>query len=408
MQGHQKSFAIVDKKHHLMPYFITISNIESHDVQRVITGNQRVMHARLSDAEFFYKADIKRDLSHYIARLKTVVFQTQLGTLYDKTNRVRELAAVISGNDPKQLALTQRAAELCKADLMTDMVGEFPELQGIAGYYYAQHAKEPMEVALAIKEHYLPRFAGDELPTTPAGCAVAIADRLDTLVGIFGINQIPTGEKDPFGLRRAAIGILRIIIEHELNLDLRTLIDAAYANYTSLPNTKTPEQVFDFIMERLRAWYADRHISAEVFNAVLAVNPSQPLDFHHRINAVSQFIQLPEAAALAAANKRVSRILQKENIIDNHAVAINPALFENDAERLLADALTKQESTIKNSQDYTNILNSLASLRQPVDQFFDHVMVMTEDKARRDNRLALLQQLRASFLKVADISVLQG
>jgi glycyl-tRNA synthetase beta chain len=410
MEGHQKSFAIVDQHHHLKPYFITISNIESNDTQRVIQGNQRVMHARLSDAEFFYQTDLKSPLSSYVEPLKNVVFQTQLGTVYDKTLRISTLAVLIAEQIGIDKIATQRTAVLCKADLMTSMVGEFPELQGIAGYYYAKQANEPAETALAIKEHYLPRFAGDELPTTMTGCAVALADRIDTLVGIFGINQIPTGEKDPFGLRRAALGILRIIIEHNLTLDLLSLIQYAFSQYKHLPNQNTVNDVFDFIMERMRGWYSERGLPADIFQAVMANKPTKPLDFHHRVNAVSYFLTLPEAAALAAANKRVSRILQKE-ALNNTTHAINPTLLTDDAEKILAEkiiALATVVNPLYQQGNYNEVLTTLAQLREPIDQFFDHVMVMVDDAAMRQNRIALLQQLRALFLLVADISLLQG
>jgi glycyl-tRNA synthetase beta chain len=407
MQGHQKCFAIVDAQHNLLPYFITISNIASKDPQRVITGNERVMRARLSDAEFFYTTDLKQPLTYYAELLKNVVFQAQLGTLHDKAQRIIALAEVIAEQLKSNIDYASRAASLCKADLMTSMVGEFPELQGIAGFYYAKHTGEPAEVALAIKEHYLPRFAGDELPTTLSGCAVALADRLDTLVGIFGINQIPTGEKDPFALRRAALAILRIIIEHELSLDLHALISKAYANYASLPNQDTISQVFNFITERLRAWYIDKQIPVGIFAAVAAVKPTQPFDFHRRVLAVNHFCQLPEAEALAVANKRVSKILEKENQHIN-SEAINTALFEHDAERKLYEALNQSQVQITGDMNYQQVLNNLAALRQPIDTFFDQVMVMVDDINIRHNRLVLLSKLRNMFLQVADISLLQN
>lgn len=410
MEGHQKSFAVIDQRHHLLPCFITIANIQSNDAQRVIQGNQRVMHARLSDAEFFYQTDLKSPLSSYVEPLKNVVFQTQLGTVYDKVLRISGLATVIAEEIQADKLATQRTALLCKADLMTSMVGEFPELQGIAGYYYAKQANEPAETALAIKEHYLPRFAGDELPTTMAGCAVALADRLDTLVGIFGINQMPTGEKDPFGLRRAALGVLRIIIEHEVTLDLYSLIQQAYSQYNQLPNTNTVSNVFDFIMERMRGWYNERSLPADIFQAVMANKPTKPLDFHHRVNAVSHFVKLPEASALAAANKRVSKILQKESL-NNVNTTLNLALLTDDAEKHLAENITQLAATVTplyQQGNYTAVLTTLAQLREPIDQFFDHVMVMVDDAAIRQNRVALLQQLRGLFLLVADISLLQG
>lgn len=410
MEGHQKCFAVVDQQHQLKPYFITVSNIQSLKPQQVIAGNQRVIHARLSDAEFFYKTDLKAPLSTYIEPLKNVVFQAKLGTLYDKSQRIKHLAGFIAEQLKSDNSIAQRTAELCKADLVTNMVGEFPELQGIAGYYYAKQSGEAAETALAIKEHYLPRFAGDELPTTMAGCAVAIADRIDTLVGIFGINQIPTGEKDPFALRRAAIGVLRIMIEHELPLDLKQIITFAYKQFSSLSNTETSNQVFEFMMERLRAWYLERGLTAEIFNAVAAMTPTSPLDFHHRINAMSYFMNLPEAQALAAANKRVSRILQKEVNLSAD-LAFNVTLLTDEAEKNLATKITDLTATVNmlyEKGQYNDVLTTLSQLRDPIDQFFENVMVMVDDPAIKNNRLALLQSLRKLFLLIGDVSLLQG
>lgn len=407
MQVHQKSFAIQDKNGKLLPYFITISNIESNNKQTVIVGNERVIRARLSDAEFFYTEDIKHALDHFVEQLKSVVFQAKLGSVFEKTTRNKQLAHKIAQLIQANPVHAERAAFLAKADLMTNMVGEFPELQGIAGYYYALLAKEPQHVALAIREHYLPRFAGDVLPETLEGCALSLADKIDTLVGIFGVNQAPTGDKDPFGLRRAALGILRIAIEKKLSLDLRQLLEVAISHYhVKLPNENVLEDTLNFIVDRLRTWYSAQGVSADIFAAVHARFPTNPLDFDGRIKAVQHFKTLPEAKSLAAANKRVSNILKNQT---NNQEKVNPTLFESDAEKNLANLVqTKQAeiTTLYQAGNYHQALTELASLQTPVDQFFDTVLVMADDASLRDNRLLLLSQLRNMFLQIADISLL--
>ena len=298
---------------------------------------------------------------------------------------------------------------LAKADLLSAMVGEFPELQGIMGYYYALQDKEPEAVAIAIKEQYLPRFAGDVFPKRRIGCAVAIADRIDTLVGIFGIHQAPTGEKDPFGLRRAALGVLRILIEKQLPLDLKEILQRAENNYTLLENKNVVTETLNFMFERLRTWYLDQNVDADVFTAVLACNPTSPLNFHHRIQALQHFQTLPAAKSLAAAHKRVNNLLKKQEGISIHT-QINPTLLELEAERVLAATLeqkTKETESLYQAEKYTEALTALATLQKPVDDFFDQVMVMVEDEKLRNNRLALLINLRHLFLQVADISLLQ-
>ncbi|MDQ2993614.1 MAG: glycine--tRNA ligase subunit beta [Pseudomonadota bacterium] len=409
MQVHQKSFPVKNAAGELVNRFITISNIESKDPATVIAGNERVIRARLTDAEFFYQTDIKTLLHEHAERLKTVIFQAKLGTLFEKSQRTQQLATLIAKQIKADSAQTKLAAQLAKADLMSAMVGEFPELQGIMGYYYASHEKLPADVALAIREHYLPRFAGDDLPTTDVGCAVALADKIDTLIGIFGINQAPTGDKDPFGLRRAALGILRIIIDKQLPLDLRSLLEQAYAQYEiTLPSVNTIEETLSFIMDRLRAWYNSQGVSADIFAAVHANYPTKPLEFEHRIKAVQHFKNLPEAKALAAANKRVSNILKKLDVtIDT--MKVNPALFESDTEKNLYNLVQQkgfEAEEFDQRSDYEGALTSLASLQMPVDQFFEEVFVMAEDLDVRNNRLLLLANLRNLFLQVADISLL--
>ncbi len=409
MQSHQKYFPVVDDQHKLLPYFVIISNIASKDPARVIAGNQRVIRARLSDAQFFYHTDLKHRLESRLEELKKVLFQHKLGTLFDKSQRISMLAGYLGqqlGTDTKQ---TQRAGLLAKADLVTAMVSEFPELQGVMGYYYATKDGESEAVALAVREHYQPRFSGDTLPESDMGCLVSIADKIDTLIGLFGVNQPPSGEKDPFGLRRAALGVLRILIEKKLPLDLLEMLNQAAAGYgPKLVNPSAVEQTFDFMMERLRAWYLDRGVEPEVFSSVLARMPTQALDFHYRVQAVQHFQSLPEAKALAAAHKRVSNILKDpDGEWRNHPV--NPTLLTDAAEHQLLAAMEQKNKEVEplfHKAQYTEVLTNLAALRAPIDRFFDEVMVMVADEKLRNNRLALLYQLQRLFLQVADISVL--
>jgi len=408
MADHQKYFHLLDKEGKLAPFFITISNIESKEPQQVIEGNEKVIRPRLADAAFFFETDKKTSLETRTEQLKKIVFQKDLGTVHEKTERISKLAGLIAEKIGSDKGWAERAGLLCKADLVSDMVLEFPELQGLMGYHYATNDGEAEEVAKAQDEHYMPRFAGDQLPTTRTGMAVAIADRLDTLVGLFGINQPPTGSKDPFALRRATLGTLRIIVESELDLDLRDLLKIAADNHNELPAREgLEEKVLDFMLERFRAWYEDEGISAEVFLAVLAVKPTSPLDFNKRVKAVNHFRTLSEAEALAAANKRVSNILSKQEVSDSPAVS--EALLQDAAEKALAAELQNIQPGIEalfEAGDYQAALEKLSALRSSVDNFFEDVMVMADDEAVRNNRLALLNQLRSLFLGVADISIL--
>lgn len=410
MQDNQKYFCLVDAKGKLLPRFITVANIQSSNPKFIVEGNEKVVRPRLTDAEFFFKQDQKVKLESRNERLKTVVFQAQLGTVYEKAERISELAAFIAAQIGGDVALAQRAGILSKCDLATEMVGEFPELQGIAGYYYAQHDGEGEEIALALNEQYLPKFAGDVLPTTRSGLAVAIADKLDTLVGIFGINQPPTGSKDPFGLRRAAIGLLRIIIEKELALDITVLAQQAVNAYgTKLANTNTVNDVFEFLLGRYRAIYEEQNIGVDVIQSVQTLKPTQPLDFDRRIKAVANFRNLAEAEALAAANKRVANILSKDGVVATGAV--DNSLLAEPAEKVLATAVAKLQAELTPlfaAGDYTPALTALAALREPVDNFFTEVMVNVDDDKVRQNRLNLLAGLRALFLAIADISQLQS
>lgn len=408
MKEHQKYFHVVDANGKLKNNFITVANIQSKDPSQIIDGNERVIRPRLSDAAFFFETDKKTTLASLRERLKTIVFQAQLGTIFDKTERVAGLAKLISGKLNADAASAERAAQLCKSDLVTNMVGEFDDMQGIAGYYYAMNDGENAEVAAAMNEQYMPRFAGDQLPATTTGAIIALADRLDTISGIFGIGQQPTGSKDPFALRRASIAVLRILVEKNLALDLRDLLTFAKSQHQNLTvGDELVEQVLAYMLERFRAFFEDANIPAEVFQSVTAKQLSQPLDINQRVLAVNEFSKLPQAQALAAANKRVSNILAKQN--SALSTEVNTALLQEDAEKTLAAAVSAKAAVVAPlfaAREYTKALAALADLQQPVDAFFDSVMVMCEDQALQQNRLALLQQLRGLFLEVADISYL--
>lgn len=409
MKTNQKYFPILNQKQQLQNTFILISNIESKNPQLIVQGNERVLNARLSDAAFFYQNDLAVSLQSRLPHLEHVTFQKQLGSLAHKTERMVNLSGQIAAELKEDINLAKEAAQLSKCDLLSEMVGEFPSLQGVMGYYYVKNDGLSEDCALAIQQHYAPRFSGDQLPATSTGHIIALADRLDTLVGIFGINQPPSGDKDPFGLRRAALGVLRILIEKSLPLDLEQLLKQAVQAYsTHLPNAEVIPQTFDFIMSRLKAWYLEKGISIEVFESVLASRPTKPLDFDQRIRAVQQFQKTPFAQDLAAANKRVTNILKKQ-AGDIWPTTLDVDLFEHEAERELAEQLTKQTQIAHQfyeKSDYTAALNQLSTLKEPIDHFFDKVMVMVEDKAKRNNRLALLVRLHHLFTQVADISLL--
>ncbi|MCL7461408.1 glycine--tRNA ligase subunit beta [Pseudomonas sp. NW5] len=408
MQDNQKYFCLVDADGKLLPRFITVANIESKDPAQIVSGNEKVVRPRLTDAEFFFKQDKKHALEDNNQRLANVVFQAQLGSVFDKAERVSKLAAFIAariGGDAERAA---RAGILSKCDLASEMVGEFPEMQGIAGYYYALHDGEPADVALALNEQYMPRGAGAELPSTLTGAAVAVADKLDTLVGIFGIGMLPTGSKDPYALRRAALGVLRILIEKQLDLDLVEAVAFAVAQYgDKVKADGLAAQVQDFIFDRLRARYEDEGIEVAVYQAVRALAPSAPLDFDQRVQAVQAFRQLAEAATLAAANKRVSNLLAKAEGEVPHEPS--SSLLVEPAEQTLALAISQAAEAVAPlaaARNYNAALQRLAALRAPVDAFFEEVLVNADDAAVRANRYALLSQLRGLFLGVADISLL--
>ena len=408
MKGDQKYFPIYDKDGKLLPHFIFVSNINPEDPTAIIEGNEKVVRPRLTDAEFFFKTDLKQKLVDRLPRLETVLFQQQLGTLKDKTDRIEQLAGEIAKQIGADEVKAKRAGLLSKCDLMTNMVFEFTDTQGVMGMHYARHDGEDEEVAVALNEQYMPRFAGDELPKSLVASAVALADKFDTLTGIFGIGQAPKGSADPFALRRAALGALRIIVEKNLPLDLEDLVKKSAALFgDKLTNQNVVTDVVDFMLGRFRAWYQDEGIAVDVIQAVLARRPTRPADFDARVRAVSHFRILDSAEALAAANKRVSNILAKA---DAAIGEINLTACVEPAEKALAEAVLALRTEVQPliaQGDYTAVLDKLANLRAPVDSFFDNVMVNAEDSALRQNRLAILNTLQGLFLQVADISVLQ-
>ena len=408
MKGDQKYFPIYDKEGKLLPHFIFVSNINPEDPTAIIEGNEKVVRPRLTDAEFFFKTDLKQKLVDRLPRLETVLFQQQLGTLKDKTDRIEQLAGEIAKQIGADEAKAKRAGLLSKCDLMTNMVFEFTDTQGVMGMHYARHDGEDEEVAVALNEQYMPRFAGDELPKSLVASAVALADKFDTLTGIFGIGQAPKGSADPFALRRAALGALRIIVEKNLPLDLEDLVKKSTALFgDKLTNQNVVADVVDFMLGRFRAWYQDEGIAVDVIQAVLARRPTRPADFDARVRAVSHFRTLDSAEALAAANKRVSNILAKA---DAAIGEINLTACVEPAEKALAEAVLALRTEVQPliaKGDYTAVLDKLANLRAPVDSFFDNVMVNAEDPALRQNRLAILNTLQNLFLQVADISLLQ-
>lgn len=408
MKGDQKYFPVLDQKGQLKPRFIFVTNIESNDPKQIISGNEKVIRPRLADAKFFFQTDKKQTLESRLESLGTVLFQKQLGTLKEKSERIGALAKAIAEQIGADGRLAHRAGLLCKTDLMTNMVMEFPDVQGVMGMYYAKHDGEDPQVANALNEQYKPRFAGDTLPQSAISCAVALADKLDTLVGIFGIGMLPKGDKDPFALRRAAIGVLRIITDNNLPLDLVDLITLSKDLLADkLSNAKVESDVLDFILARFRAIYQEQNIGIDVIQAVLARKPTRPADFAARIKGVAHFSTLESAQSLAAANKRVGNILNKN--AQSIPASCNNDLLQESAEIQLNDALARTKSATVSSLeagDYQAVLAELAKLKDSIDAFFDSVMVMTEDQALRLNRLALLQDLRQQFLHVADISLL--
>ncbi|WP_338766831.1 glycine--tRNA ligase subunit beta [Massilia sp. METH4] len=410
MQTNQKYFALTDANGKLRSRFLIVSNIATDTPQAIIGGNERVVRPRLSDAKFFFEQDKKKTLESRLPLLKNVVYHNKLGTQAERSDRVTALATAIATRLGADAALAERGARLSKADLLTDMVGEFPELQGIMGTYYARHDGENEEVALAASEHYQPRFAGDALPSTQTGTAVALADKLETLVGIWAIGLQPTGDKDPFALRRHALGVLRMLIEKRLPLAISELLADAVAQFTSVPNFKDPTvEVTAFMLDRLRGILRERGFTPNEIEAVVAQNPDRLDDIVQRLEAVQAFAALPESASLAAANKRITNILKKNEEALAQAGMVNPALLQDTAEKNLAAAVTRVQPEVDAAfaaGDFTGTLKTLAQLRDDVDAFFNDVMVMADDIALRNNRLALLSSLHGMMNRVADISKL--
>ena len=413
MQGHQRYFPVHSAHGGLLPAFVTIANIESSRPDSIREGNERVIRPRLKDAAFFVANDRKIPLEQRLESLEHTVFQHRLGSLADKSRRVSQLArhlAIAMGANPDTVAHAGRAGLLCKCDLVTEMVGEFPELQGHMGKHYAESDGEPREVARAIEETYLPRFSGDRVPTSPAGQAVAVADKLDTLTGIFAAGLPPTGDKDPFALRRAALGILRILIEANLDVDLPRLVEAAIESLPeAMPREGLLEAVSSFMNERLRAYFSEQGIAPDVFASVLALGPSRPFDFAQRVHAVQEFRLRPESTSLAAANKRIRNILRQADC--DVPVEVDEGLLTEDAEWNLAAKLvgiTPRVNEMLSKRDYANAMSHLAGLKESIDDFFDSVKVMDDDESTKANRLALLNNVGTLFLQTADISELQS
>ncbi|KTD48647.1 glycyl-tRNA synthetase beta chain [Legionella rubrilucens] len=411
MQSHQKCFALADNQGKLLPHFIAVANINSSNPSQVIAGNEKVMRARLSDAAFFFEQDKKQALSQHRAATEKVVFQARLGTLADKADRIQSLLKNLITPLELKEAQANRAAELSKCDLMTGMVGEFPELQGLMGYYYALHDGEDRDVAVALNEQYLPRFSGDALPVTPLGLALSLADRLDTLVGIFAIGQKPSGVKDPFKLRRHALAVVRLLLSTEARVSLQALISQSKAAYRDVINQQEESlnEIKGFILERLQSFYQGKGISVDLVQAVRARQDDWLYDFDRRVSALADFVTRPEASVLSAACKRVNNILQQAEPM-TVGTALVVSLLEEGAEQALYTHLSHIEDHIQplyQQGDYRAILNQLARLREPVDAFFDQVMVMVDDEQIRMNRLLLLKQLQTALQGVADISLLQ-
>ena len=409
MKDDQRYFPVEDDQGRLLPRFIFITNIESKDPQQIVQGNEKVVRPRLADAQFFFETDKKQSLESRLPKLASVLFQKQLGSIQDKADRISALAGQIAGQLNASVDDAKRAGLLCKADLVSEMVLEFPETQGVMGKHYALNDGESEAVAEAIEQHYWPRFSGDNLPVSDVACAVALADKLDTLVGIFGIGQTPKGDRDPFALRRAALGLIRIMVEKGLNLDLQDVISTAADGFADrLSNKTVVSDVFEFLMGRFRPWYQDQGIDVDVIQAVIARAPSRPADFDARIKAIASFKQLDAAESLAAANKRVGNILAKSEI--ELTGVINHDLLSEAQEQTLAAKIAQTEKSCEPdlaNGNYEGALNRMADLRDDIDAFFDNVMVNADDEKVKTNRLNLLMQLRNLFLRVADISLLQ-
>ena len=405
MKSHQKYFHLVDSKEKLLPLFISVANIESSNIQAVIDGNERVIHPRLADSEFFWNQDKAIKLEERLAGLDSVMFMKSLGSMGQKAKRIEKLSSNISDLAGFDKEIAQRAGLLSKTDLLSEMVGEFADLQGIMGGYYALNDGESKEVSVAIREHYQPRFAGDSLPSTDAGIAVSLADKMDTLTGIYGIGQGPTGSKDPYALRRTALGMLRILLEAKIELNLKSLIDFSLSLHLKEVDRKCAGDIYNFMMDRLKAYYRDANIDTNIYEAVLAVSPDSPLDFHYRIDALNEFTQSADSKSLIEANKRIANILKDS---DEKLEELNSNMLLEDSEKILYKATESLTKELSGSKNYKEIMKSLLNLKDSIDSFFDNVMVNAEDDKVKSSRLALIRRVRHLFLSVADISHLSS
>ena len=403
MKSHQKYFHMVDDNEKLLPSFISVANIESSDLSVIIDGNERVIRPRLSDSEFFWEKDKTKSLESRLSKLNDVLFMKLLGSMGDKVKRIESLSSYIAGVIGANVDYSARAGLLSKSDLVSDMVGEFADLQGVMGGYYALNDGEDESVSIAIREHYHPRFSGDSLPSSKEGLVVAIADKLDTITGIYGIGQGPTGSKDPYALRRMALGLLRIMVEGQLNLDLKALIAQSLSLHSSKVDASSADDIYQFMMDRLRAYYKEQKVSAKAFEAVLAVRPESPYDFHRRVEALNLFTQQSESESLIESNKRIANILKEH---DNLGTDVDTSVFVEDAEKALYEAVSNVAKDLSLSADYEQTMNKLLGLKDSIDSFFDQVMVNTDDEILKRSRLTLLNWVRSLFLSVADISYL--
>ena len=405
MKSHQKYFHLVDSNEKLLPLFISVANIESSNIQAIIDGNERVIHPRLADSEFFWNQDKAIKLEERLAGLDSVMFMKSLGSMGQKAKRIEKLSSNISDLAGFDKEIAQRAGLLSKTDLLSEMVGEFADLQGIMGGYYALNDGESKEVSVAIREHYQPRFAGDSLPSTDAGIVVSLADKMDTLTGIYGIGQGPTGSKDPYALRRTALGMLRILLEAKIELNLKSLIDFSLSLHLKEVDRKCAGDIYNFMMDRLKAYYRDANIDTNIYEAVLAVSPDSPLDFHYRIDALNEFTQSADSKSLIEANKRIANILKDS---DEKLEELNSNMLLEDSEKILYKATESLTKELSGSKNYKEIMKSLLNLKDSIDSFFDNVMVNAEDDKVRSSRLALIRRVRHLFLSVADISHLSS
>ena len=405
MKSHQKYFHLIDKKGNLLPLFISVANIESSNIQAIIDGNERVIHPRLADSEFFWNQDKAIKLEDRLSDLESVMFMKSLGSMGQKVKRIEKLSSHISGLVGFDKKMAARAGLLSKSDLLSEMVGEFADLQGVMGGYYAHNDGEPSEVSIAISEHYQPRFSGDDLPSTEEGIVVSLADKIDTLTGIYGIGQGPTGSKDPYALRRTALGMLRILLEGKIELDLKSLIDFSLNLHLEEVDRGSAVDIYTFMMDRLKAYYKDANIDSNIYEAVSAVSPNSPLDFHHRVDALNEFIKSKNSKSLIESNKRIANILKDS---DEKQEILNEEILIEDSEKALFNAAESLSKELTGGNNYKEIMKSLIEIKDLIDSFFDNVMVNVEDEKVKSSRLALIRRVRHLFLSVADISYLSS